>query len=304
MEKKKFLSIGGLLLCTLFWSINVALARSYTSEIPPLILSLIRWCGAFMILLPFTYKDLKPVLDYFYRNPFQLLILSLFSITLYNTLQYFASVTTQSININLMITLNPPITILLALIINRVRYTLRGTIGMLLALLGTVNILVQGEWSNLFKVNFVPGDLIMLVAVICWGIYSVMLNKYSIKLKPLPLYTAIIFMGTLFLLIIHFIVGDESNYSFKVDHLPIYIYLWIFPSILSNIFWFQGVKEIGASSASLFLYTMPVYGTIIGIYILGESFRQFHLIGGLFILVGFILNFINGNSWKRFFSKK
>jgi drug/metabolite transporter (DMT)-like permease len=45
----------------------------------------------------------------------------------------------------------------------------------------------------------------------------------------------------------------------------------------------------GANRAGLFIHLMPVFGTIMAILFLGESFRWFHGLGILLILSGILL---------------
>jgi drug/metabolite transporter (DMT)-like permease len=67
------------------------------------------------------------------------------------------------------------------------------------------------------------------------------------------------------------------------------IYLALFPSILAFSFWNQAVAQVGANKAGLFLHLMPVFGAILSVLFLGESFHLFHLAGISLIFSGIYL---------------
>jgi drug/metabolite transporter (DMT)-like permease len=66
-------------------------------------------------------------------------------------------------------------------------------------------------------------------------------------------------------------------------------YVAIFPSIVSYFCYNRGVELIGANRAGLFIHLSPVFGTIMAILFLGESFFWFHGVGIVMIISGIIL---------------
>jgi drug/metabolite transporter (DMT)-like permease len=66
-------------------------------------------------------------------------------------------------------------------------------------------------------------------------------------------------------------------------------YIAIFPSILAYLFWNRGVAEIGAPTAGLFIYLIPVFGLLLAILFLNETVHGYHLAGILLIAAGILL---------------
>jgi drug/metabolite transporter (DMT)-like permease len=66
-------------------------------------------------------------------------------------------------------------------------------------------------------------------------------------------------------------------------------YVAVFPSILAYLCFNRGVELAGANRAGLFFHLMPLFGSIMAILFLGESFRPFHALGILLILGGILL---------------
>ena len=66
----------------------------------------------------------------------------------------------------------------------------------------------------------------------------------------------------------------------------ILLYVTLFPSLLSQIFFMRGVELIGPGRAGLFVNLVPVFGAILGVAILGEPFRWYHAVGLVLVLGG------------------
>jgi drug/metabolite transporter (DMT)-like permease len=66
-------------------------------------------------------------------------------------------------------------------------------------------------------------------------------------------------------------------------------YVAIFPSVLAYMFYNRGVDLIGANRAGTFIHLMPLFGSIMAILFLGETFHLYHAIGIALILGGLML---------------
>lgn len=63
-------------------------------------------------------------------------------------------------------------------------------------------------------------------------------------------------------------------------------YTAIFPSMASQLFFIRGVAMLGANRAGLFINLVPIFGAVLAVLILGESFRAFHMTALLLVLGG------------------
>lgn len=63
----------------------------------------------------------------------------------------------------------------------------------------------------------------------------------------------------------------------------------IFPSIISYLCYNRGVDLIGANRAGLFLYLMPLFGSLMAMLLLGESLYGYHVIGLALIAGGIVM---------------
>ena len=68
-----------------------------------------------------------------------------------------------------------------------------------------------------------------------------------------------------------------------------FIFYGTFPSIISYLIWNNGVKEIGPTNAGVYTYLLPVFGIILSMIFLDETFLFYHLVGTVLILIGIFL---------------
>jgi len=64
------------------------------------------------------------------------------------------------------------------------------------------------------------------------------------------------------------------------------LYVVILPTIISQLCWARGVELIGSNRAGLFINLVPIFGSILAVLILRESFEWYHFVGLSLVLLG------------------
>ena len=171
-----------MLVCaTLFWAGNFMVGKfAFLTNIPPMSLVFFRWLLVWLILLPFTYKEILKCRDVIKSNLPLLFFLALTSVGLFNSFTYLALVHTQVINASLFNTAIPAIIILLCFIFKIEKTNKFQIFGLILAVLGIISIITKLDLKILLSLDFNRGDLIMVGGVISWGLYSAFLKKKKI----------------------------------------------------------------------------------------------------------------------------
>jgi drug/metabolite transporter (DMT)-like permease len=143
---------------------------------------------------------------------------------------------------------------------------------------------------TLADLSFNPGDLLVLTAVTSYAAYSVLLRKRP-PIHPLSFVAVTFALGTLMLLPLYLweTLAVRPIALNRVTLLAV-AYVAVFPSIVSYLCYNRGVERIGANRAGLFLYLMPVCGSIMAVVFLGEAFYTFHWVGILLIAIGLYVN--------------
>ena len=281
-----------LLLAALFWSGNFIVGKAASFyDIPPFTLNFYRWLFAWLILAPFTLKEIFNKKKYILNNIKLIIILGITSITLFNSIVYYSLNFTNVINGVLMISTIPVMIIFFSWILKIERTNIYQISGVIFSLFGVLVIITKSDLNLLINLNFNKGDLWMVVAMFSWATYSTLLKKKKHEISQISLLQTIITMGLIFLLPIYII---EMKMGYKVNlNTPFILtltYVVLFPGLASFIFWIKGIALIGANRSGIFLHSMPVLSTILAIIIFKEKFMFFHLIGALFILLGIILS--------------
>ena len=282
-----------MLVCaTLFWAGNFIVGKmAFLENIPPMTLVFFRWSLVWIILLPFTYKEILKNKDIILNNLPLLFFLALTSVGLFNSFTYLALVYTQVINASLFNTAIPATIILLCFLLKIEKTNKFQILGLIISVLGILSIITKLNLNLLLSLNFNKGDLIMIGGVITWGLYSSFLKKKKFTLPLLTLVHVLCTFGLIFILP-QFLYELSQGLTVQVNTNLFYtlIYLALFPSIGSYYCWAGAVAIIGANRAGIFLSLIPFFSTIMAIIFFNEQFQFFHLIGSILIILGLFLS--------------
>ncbi len=281
-----------LTLAAFFWSGNFIVGKAASIyEIPPFSLNFYRWLFAFLILLPFTYKEVIKNKNYIFQNLGFFFILGITSITIFNSIVYYSLYYTQVISGVLMISTIPVWIMFIASILKIEKTNLFQIIGVILSLTGVLFIITKADIEIVKNLNFNKGDLSMVVAMLAWAIYSALLRKKTHPISQIGLLEIIIICGFIFLIPVYFV---EMYLGGKIIlELPFVLtlsYVVLFPGIFAFLFWIKGIDIIGANRAGVFLHLMPIFGALMAMIIFREKFMFYHFLGAIFIIAGITLS--------------
>ena len=282
-----------MLVCaTLFWAGNFMVGKlAYLENIPPMSLVFFRWTLVWIILLPFTYKEVLKNKDIILNNLPLLFFLAFTSVGLFNSFTYLALVHTQVINASLFNTVIPAMIIFLCFLLKIEKTNKFQIFGLIISVFGILSIITKLDLNILLSLNFNKGDLIMIGGVITWGLYSSFLKKKKFTLPLLTLVHVLCTFGLIFILPqFLYELSQGLTVEFNIDLGYTLIYLALFPSIGSYYCWAGAVAIIGANRAGIFLSLIPFFSTIMAMIFFNEQFHFFHLIGSILIISGLFLS--------------
>jgi len=289
---KKHLAYLLLTLSVLFWAGNFIVGKFATLfEIPPLTLNVFRWLSVWLILMPFTYKEIYNNFSYIKKNWLVISFMGLITISTFNSVVYFALNHTQVINAVLVLAAIPAATIVFSLFMNIEKTNIFQLLGLFFSIIGIGSIISNGDFQKIISLNFNKGDVWMLVCVITWSLYSTLLKKNKFKFSQFTLIQLMVSAGLIFLIPQLFYeksIGLEVN--FNKAFFFILFYVVIFPAIAAYYCWQKGVEIIGPNRASMFIQLMPLFSAIMAIIIFKENFELYHFVGATFIVSGIYLS--------------
>ena len=284
-----FLPYALLLVPPLCWAGNAVLARGVVDVVPPISLAFWRWFMAFAILFPFTRAQVKQDWKTAMQSWKWLMLLSFLGISCFNSLLYTAAHTTTAINVALMQTAMPAMIILISWVVFREKITPVQVVGVMVSMVGAGLIVIHGQWQILLSMSLVEGDVLMLIAVFLYALYSALLRKRP-PIHPLSLLALTFGWGTLMLLPFYLwelmVVGP---FAISFAAIMSILYVALFPSIIAYFCWNRGIELIGANRAGLFTYLIPFFASVMAILFLGETLRGYHVIGMALIFGGMVI---------------
>jgi drug/metabolite transporter (DMT)-like permease len=277
-----------LVLANLFWGSNFALGKVLGEQIPPFHLSLFRWGVGILFFLPFAWGELKEIRAGWHRHWKPLFWMSLTGVVGFNSLAYLSLRFTSSINASLVNSITPIIIVILSYLFLKERFGSVQLAGIFISLVGVVWIVCKGDIRLLTSFQFNVGDLIMIIAVVFWAIYSVLAKKFGAVVKQKATFWIIMVLGFPFYAVLSII--EESYWPLKISEVPLpywigVLYIGIFPCVVSFLCWTRGIMTIGASKAANFLHLCVPF-TVIVAFFFGEMPSLLQFVGGMIILLG------------------
>src|SRR5207342_3679110 len=270
----------------LCWAGNAIVGRLAAGHIPPVTLSFLRWTFAFLLVLPFAWKHLAQDWPAIRDKLGLMIVLSITGIGAFNTLQYWALEHTQALNTLLLQSAAPLVVAVWSLALLGIRLTLAQAAGVMLSMAGVLVILMHGDLTRLSNIEFNRGDLIFIVALVIFGLYSVLsLKRPDIHALSFVAFT---FGAGAACLIPLFILELFTRPLMRIEpaNLLSLFYVALFPSTIAYLCFNRGVQLIGANRAAPFFHVVPVFGTVMSIVFLGEHPQAFHFIGFALVLTG------------------
>ena len=145
-----------------------------------------------------------------------------------------------------------------------------------------------------FHIEYLIGNLTILLAMITWGIYSSIGKEAMKTMTPLEVTTGGALIGSIL-----FGIGALNEQIWTLPALidPIFwmnvIYLGVFVTVIGFLFYFISIKELGATRAGGFISLVPVFGTFFSALFMPEDPIYWTFgVGLLFVVCGIaIINF-------------
>jgi drug/metabolite transporter (DMT)-like permease len=274
-----------LILANLFWAGNYICGKYVIGTMQPIQINFLRWLIAAMILFPLAQVIEKPKWKTIWREWKMLLVLSVLGIIGYNILLYEALYFTTSLDAALINSVNPAMIAIFAAWLLKEKLSKVNVLGLVVSLIGVLLVLTHGNLLRVFAINYNTGDLFMLMVIISWTFYTLLSNR--IKGLP-PIGATAVTVVLSLLLMLPFFIYSNFNWSFTPATTLGILYLALFPSVGSLLFWNIGVPVVGSSHAGIFLNLITVFTAIISI-LLGNGINFFQIIGGIVVIFGVYL---------------
>jgi drug/metabolite transporter (DMT)-like permease len=279
------------LFCTaMCWSGTFVAGRLLAGEVAPLSAAFLRFLIASLLLLILTYRRHGHLPRPGGRQLAGLVVLGLTGVVSYN-LFFFKGLTLVSAGRASVIIANNPIMItLFAAFIFREPLNARKVIGVLVSVSGAIVAISKGDPASLFQGGLGWGDGMIFCCVLSWVAYTLVGKAVLAGLSPLVAVTYSALIGTLGLggaALGTGLLGGMAGYDL-VNWLSLG-YLGVFGTVIGFIWYYEGVRAIGAARASLFINFVPLGAMGMAFVLLGEPVTLSLVAGTLLVISGVYL---------------
>jgi len=260
---------------------------------------------ALLILLPMGWRALRTAEQraalWARRGP--LALLGLLGVGAYNALQYLALTTSTPLNVTLIAASSPLWMLSIGALFYGQRPGPMALISAACSLAGVLLVLSRGDPARLAEIAFVPGDVMMIGAIISWCFYSWMLSRPPVALqtglpKPSEDWAGFLLVQTLFgigwaaLSASAEAVLAPAAIEWSPSVLAAIVFTALGPSLIAYRSWGIGVAQAGPAMAALFGNLTPLFAGLMQGALLGQWPQAYHLMAFGLIVGGIALSSI------------
>lgn len=279
-----------LLTAAAIWGSNSVAGKLAVGEVSPMVLTAARWWIAAFILIPLSWRHVRRDWPRLRSRLAYLAVMGAVGYTAFNWAMYIALWSTTAINVAIAQAAMPMVIFVINLIVFADRASANQTFGYALTLIGVVTVAAAGDIAVLRTLAFNHGDLIMMIAVVFYAIYSA-----GLRLKPhvhwLSFLTCLVVVAAFWSL--PGIVWEMGQGSLIWPSTPlawgVVVFTALLPSIIAQAAFIRGVELIGANAASIFVNMVPIFGALFAVLILGEAFHLYHAVALILVIGGIML---------------
>jgi drug/metabolite transporter (DMT)-like permease len=189
----------------------------------------------------------------------------------------------------ILVAMGPIFVLLLSAVFGLERLTARRMVGMGIAFVGVVFLATEHRTET--SSSTILGDAITITGSLGFAFYAVLAKRVAADYDTLTMNAFTHFTGMI--LVFPFAcfqalrIGPGANWiAIGWQSWAATAYMAVFGSAVAYLLYFWLLRYMPASRLSAFSYLLPVVGTILGIWLLGEKATWNQLLGGALVLAG------------------
>jgi drug/metabolite transporter (DMT)-like permease len=278
--------IAMLVVC-LIWGLNFSITKLALEQIPPLPFTAIRFVAASLLL----WLVLRLVEGPAKLPPGALktlILLGMLGNTCYQLTFTLGLARTAATNSALILSTLPTVVAVFAGALGLERITPRMWCGIGLGTLGVMLVIATSGVG--FEAGTLIGDLMTVVAVLCWAGYTVGLRAVPGEISPLRVTTITTVAGTPALLLAG--VPGMVHLDWKAVELESWLalaYAAVLSLVVAYLLWNRSVKAVGGTRTAIYMCVTPLVAAGGAWLLLGERLHPLQGVGAVLIIAGVLL---------------
>ncbi|MGG4045006.1 DMT family transporter [Paenibacillus favisporus] len=274
-----------LLFCASLYGSNFVLGSLLLQAFPALHLSAYRLAVSSMFLLLYLIGTRRLVRvslrDAVYFIPYALVGMLLHQVTFFTGLR-----TVDATTASLILSLSPICTALFARLFLKEPFTLRMTMGSVVAFAGVFFVVANGAG---FMLRISSGIGWMLICMLAFSGSVVLMKKLTERIEPLVATAYSTMLGCIAVLPVSIWIEPHAVIRPHYVWWLVLIGSALLIQGLCAVVWNAQIRQVGAATASLFLNLQPFVAMMSGYFILGTPISYMQVAGSLLIICGVIL---------------
>jgi drug/metabolite transporter (DMT)-like permease len=214
--------------------------------------------------------------------------LGLLGITVYNTLFTAGLALVEASRAALIVPTNPAFTALFAALFLKERLGAVRAAGVLLCVLGALWVLTKGNILFLTRLEVGLGELLLVLCIFMWSAYT-LLGRVALSGLPALALTAYVMTAGSVMLAIPAWLEHDSLADVNWQGWLALGYLIVFGTTLPFLWFYEGVKALGAARAAQFINLVPPLAVAEAVLILGEPMTPALYVGAALVVAGLYL---------------
>lgn len=278
-----------LVVTMIFWGGNAVAGRFAVGEVSPLLLTCVRWNLGAGFLLIIGWRQLLHDWPTIRRHLPYIMFMGGTGFATFNGLLYTALNHTTAINATIVQAGIPMFIFALNFLIFQTQVRWVQIIGYSVTLLGVAVAAARGDLQQLAGLDINRGDMIMVLACFAYATYASVLHAKP----PLHWLSFLTMMSaTAAVVSIPLAVYEATTPNLILPTTwtswAVILYVTIFPSLVGQALFIRGIELIGGNAAGLFVNLVPIFGAILAVLLLGESFQLYHALALALVLGGIL----------------
>ena len=222
------------------------------------------------------------------REFVMVLVLGVLGISVYNCLFSYGLTLVEASRAALIVPTNPAFTALFAAILLKERLGAVRAVGVALSVLGALWVLARGDFQTLSALEFGVGEAVLVACIFMWSAYTLLGRVALSSLSPLALTAYVMAFGAAPLAIFAWL-EHSSLAGVTWQGWAALGYLVVFGTVLPFLWFYEGVKALGAARAAQFINLVPPLAVLEAVLLLNESVTPGLLAGMALVAAGLYL---------------
>ena len=284
MKLYKFqLTIVAIIITNIIWGASHPIFKWALEDIPPFTLAFFRFFFPSLILLPFTFHQLKITHTAFLK----IALLSFLGFFLHISLLLFGLNLSSSINAPIIASSAPIFLIIGSYLLLKEKIKTKVAIGTIVSLLGVIIVVLRPLIDNGFDSGII-GNLLFILATLSLVLYTLLMKEYQLPYKSSTITFWMFAVATTIFFPFFLWETSASPIINSLTYQGIIGILFgaLFTSVVAYVLYNYAIKRVNANEIGIFLYIDPVITALIAVPLLDEKITPLFLLGSFFVFLG------------------